>query len=53
MLYRGNMSRPARYAGVDIKDFHEKMARYGSNGKGFKYDSPVDRNAVDRGRERM
>jgi len=30
------MSRPARYAGIDIKEFHEKMARYGLNKKGFK-----------------
>lgn len=29
------MRRPARDAGIDIKDFHEKMARYGLNKKGL------------------
>jgi hypothetical protein len=33
----------ARYAGIDIKDLHQKTARYGSNGKWFTQDSPEDR----------
>ncbi len=35
-IYRGNMSRAARHAGINIKNFHEKMARYGLKKEEFK-----------------
>jgi DNA-binding NtrC family response regulator len=35
-LYRGNMSHASRHAGINIKNFHEKMARYGLKKEDFK-----------------
>jgi DNA-binding NtrC family response regulator len=35
-MYSGNMSRAARHAGINIKNFHEKMARYGPKKEEFK-----------------
>ena len=35
-LYNGNMSKAAHHAGIDIKNFHEKMARYGLKKETFK-----------------
>ncbi|MGE5172564.1 MAG: sigma-54-dependent transcriptional regulator [Betaproteobacteria bacterium] len=35
-LYSGNMSRAARHAGINIKNLHEKMARYGLKKEDFK-----------------
>ncbi len=35
-LYQGNMSKAARHAGINIKNFHEKMARYGLKKEEFK-----------------
>jgi DNA-binding NtrC family response regulator len=35
-MYSGNMSRAARHAGINIKNFHEKMARYGLKKEEFK-----------------
>jgi DNA-binding NtrC family response regulator len=35
-LYKGNMSRSARHAGINIKNLHEKMARYGLKKEEFK-----------------
>ncbi len=35
-LYNGNMSRAARHAGINIKNLHEKMARYGLKKEEFK-----------------
>jgi DNA-binding NtrC family response regulator len=35
-MYRGNMSQAARHAGINIKNFHEKMARYGLKKEEFK-----------------
>jgi hypothetical protein len=43
------MSRPVRYAGIDIKDFHEKMAWYGLNKKGI---NEIGRK-TERGRQRV
>jgi DNA-binding NtrC family response regulator len=34
--YRGNMSRASEHAGINIKNFHEKMARYGLKKEDFK-----------------
>ncbi len=34
--YRGNISRSAQHAGINIKNFHEKMARYGLKKESFK-----------------
>ncbi len=35
-LYSGNMSRAAQHAGINIKNLHEKMARYGLKKEEFK-----------------
>jgi two-component system response regulator PilR (NtrC family)/two-component system response regulator AtoC len=35
-LYSGNMSKAAHHAGINIKNFHEKMARYGLKKEDFK-----------------
>ncbi|MDH4161095.1 MAG: sigma-54 dependent transcriptional regulator [Nitrospirota bacterium] len=35
-IYKGNMSRSAQHAGMNIKNFHEKMARYGMKREDFK-----------------
>jgi DNA-binding NtrC family response regulator len=35
-LYKGNMSRSAKHAGIDIKNLHDKMARYGLKKEEFK-----------------
>jgi two-component system response regulator PilR (NtrC family)/two-component system response regulator AtoC len=35
-MYSGNMSRAARHAGINIKNLHEKMARYGLKKEEFK-----------------
>jgi DNA-binding NtrC family response regulator len=35
-MYNGNMSRASRHAGINIKNFHEKMARYGLKKEEFK-----------------
>jgi len=35
-LYNGNMSKAAQHAGINIKNFHEKMARYGLKKESFK-----------------
>ncbi len=35
-LHSGNMSRAARHAGINIKNLHEKMARYGLKKEEFK-----------------
>lgn len=35
-MYRGNMSKSALHAGINIKNFHEKMARYGLKKEEFK-----------------
>ncbi len=35
-LHGGNMSRASRHAGINIKNFHEKMARYGLKKEEFK-----------------
>jgi DNA-binding NtrC family response regulator len=35
-LYKGNMSRSARHAGINIKNLHDKMARYGLKREDFK-----------------
>ncbi|HEX9022170.1 MAG TPA: sigma-54 dependent transcriptional regulator [Nitrospirota bacterium] len=35
-LYRGNMSKAAQHAGINIKNLHEKMARYGLKKEAFK-----------------
>jgi two-component system NtrC family response regulator len=35
-LYNGNMSRAAQHAGINIKNLHEKMARYGLKKEDFK-----------------
>ena len=35
-MYQGNMSKSARHAGINIKNFHEKMARYGLKKEEFK-----------------
>ncbi len=35
-IYGGNMSKAARHAGMNIKNFHEKMARYGLKKEEFK-----------------
>jgi DNA-binding NtrC family response regulator len=32
----GNMSRASEHAGINIKNFHEKMARYGLKKEDFK-----------------
>ncbi|HAK59595.1 MAG TPA: hypothetical protein DCO77_04325, partial [Nitrospiraceae bacterium] len=34
--YRGNISKSAQHAGINIKNFHEKMARYGLKKEAFK-----------------
>ncbi len=34
--YKGNMSRASEHAGINIKNFHEKMARYGLKKEDFK-----------------
>ncbi|MDA8099161.1 MAG: sigma-54 dependent transcriptional regulator [Nitrospiraceae bacterium] len=34
--YKGNLSRSAQHAGMNIKNFHEKMARYGLKREEFK-----------------
>jgi DNA-binding NtrC family response regulator len=35
-MYSGNMSRAAKHAGINLKNFHEKMARYGLKKEAFK-----------------
>jgi two-component system, NtrC family, response regulator AtoC len=35
-MYNGNMSRASQHAGINIKNFHEKMARYGLKKEEFK-----------------
>ena len=35
-MYRGNMSRSAEHAGMNIKNLHEKMAKYGLKKEEFK-----------------
>jgi len=35
-LYSGNMTRASQHAGINIKNFHEKMARYGLKKEDFK-----------------
>jgi DNA-binding NtrC family response regulator len=35
-MFSGNMSRASRHAGIDIKNLHEKMARYGLKKEEFK-----------------
>jgi two-component system response regulator HydG len=35
-LYSGNMSKASHHAGINIKNFHEKMARYGLKKEEFK-----------------
>jgi DNA-binding NtrC family response regulator len=35
-MFSGNMSRAARHAGINIKNLHEKMARYGLKKEDFK-----------------
>jgi DNA-binding NtrC family response regulator len=35
-LYKGNMSKSAQHAGINIKNLHEKMARYGLKKEEFK-----------------
>jgi two-component system response regulator HydG len=35
-LYKGNLSRSSRHAGMNIKNFHEKMAKYGIKKEEFK-----------------
>ena len=35
-MYRGNMTRSAQHAGMNIKNFHEKMAKYGLKREEFK-----------------
>ena len=35
-LYRGNMSRSAQHAGINIKNLHDKMAKYGLKREDFK-----------------
>jgi len=35
-LYKGNMSRSAKHAGINIKNLHDKMARYGLKREEFK-----------------
>ena len=35
-LYKGNMSRSAKHAGINIKNLHDKMARYGLKKEEFK-----------------
>ncbi|MCK9420815.1 MAG: sigma-54 dependent transcriptional regulator [Nitrospirae bacterium] len=35
-MYSGNMSKAALHAGINIKNFHEKMARYGLKKEEFK-----------------
>jgi DNA-binding NtrC family response regulator len=35
-MYRGNISKSAQHAGINIKNFHEKMARYGLKKEEFK-----------------
>ncbi len=35
-MYQGNMSQAARHAGINIKNLHEKMARYGLKKEEFK-----------------
>ncbi|MHB8846198.1 MAG: sigma-54-dependent transcriptional regulator [Nitrospirota bacterium] len=35
-LYKGNMSRSAQHAGINIKNLHDKMAKYGLKREDFK-----------------
>jgi DNA-binding NtrC family response regulator len=35
-MYQGNMSKASRHAGMNIKNFHDKMARYGLKKEDFK-----------------
>jgi DNA-binding NtrC family response regulator len=35
-MYSGNMSRASKHAGINLKNFHEKMARYGLKKEAFK-----------------
>jgi DNA-binding NtrC family response regulator len=35
-MYKGNMTRSAEHAGMNIKNFHEKMAKYGIKREEFK-----------------
>ncbi len=35
-IYKGNMSRSSQHAGMNIKNFHEKMAKYGLKKEEFK-----------------
>ena len=35
-MYQGNMSKASRHAGMNIKNFHDKMARYGLKKEEFK-----------------
>jgi DNA-binding NtrC family response regulator len=35
-MYKGNMSKASHHAGMNIKNFHDKMARYGLKKEEFK-----------------
>jgi two-component system response regulator AtoC len=35
-VYKGNMTRASEHAGMNIKNFHEKMAKYGLKREEFK-----------------
>ena len=35
-IYQGNITKSSRHAGINIKNFHEKMARYGLKKEEFK-----------------
>jgi DNA-binding NtrC family response regulator len=42
--YKGNMSRSAEHAGMNIKNLHEKMARYGLKKEDFKEQQKTGKN---------
>jgi DNA-binding NtrC family response regulator len=42
-MYEGNLSKASRHAGMNIKNFHEKMARYGLKKEEFKQQKTEDR----------